>query len=119
MSIYETSVRKPVTTALIFIGVIFFGLFAYNKIAVDLYPEIDAPYISVITFYSGAGAEDIENNVKAVIVQNLGTDQTCFLIQGPKARDYLSACIDYYNDCEFVKWSEIEELYKEYSSLYS
>lgn len=58
--------------------------------------------------------EDIEDNVKAVIVQNLGTDQTCFVIQGPKAREYLVACIDYYNKCELVKWIEIEELYRKY-----
>ncbi|MDR1950633.1 MAG: efflux RND transporter permease subunit [Bacteroidales bacterium] len=75
MSIYETSVRKPVTTALIFIGVIFFGLFSYNKLAVDLYPEIDAPFLSVLTFYNGAGAEDIETNVSRVIEDNLNTVQ--------------------------------------------
>lgn len=60
--------------------------------------------------------EDIENTVKAVVVQNLGTDQTCFVIQGPKAKSYLNACINYYNECEFVKWVEIEELYKKYNS---
>jgi hypothetical protein len=58
--------------------------------------------------------EDIRGNVKAVVVQNLGTDQTCFLIQGPKAKDYLNACIDYYNECEFVKWTDIVRLYKNF-----
>jgi len=58
--------------------------------------------------------EDIENNVKAVIVQNLGTDQTCFVIQGTQAKEYLKLCIDYYNQCELVKWNEILDLYNKY-----
>jgi len=60
--------------------------------------------------------EDMENNVKAVVVQNLGAAQTCFVISGPKVRKYLEACIDYYNECEFVKWSEIVELHNKYDN---
>lgn len=59
--------------------------------------------------------EDIAGNVTAVVVQNLGTDQTCFLIQGPKAKEYLNACINYYSECELVRWQEIEDLYENYS----
>ena len=56
--------------------------------------------------------EDYNGITKAIIVQNLGTDQTCFLIQGPKAKDYLETCIDYYNTCALLKWVELENLYK-------
>ncbi|MCL2683222.1 MAG: efflux RND transporter permease subunit [Bacteroidales bacterium] len=73
MSIYETSVRKPVTTALIFIAVIFLGLFSYQRLAVDLYPDIDFPNLMVITAYGGAGAEDIESNLSEVIENSLNT----------------------------------------------
>jgi len=58
--------------------------------------------------------EEMDDNVKAVIVQNLGTDQTCFVIQGTQAKEYLKLCIDYYNDCELVKWDEILSLYNKY-----
>jgi hypothetical protein len=61
--------------------------------------------------------EDINGLVKAIIVQNLGSDQTCFLIQGLKAKEYLKSCIDYYNTCELIEWREIEELYKKYETI--
>mgnify|MGYP002517332305 CR=1 FL=1 len=51
MKIYETAVRKPISVALIFIGVIVFGLFSVGKLGIDQYPEIEVPYISVITKY--------------------------------------------------------------------
>jgi hydrophobe/amphiphile efflux-1 (HAE1) family protein len=73
MSIYETSVRKPITTALIFVAVVFLGLFSYNKLAVDLYPDMDMPYIMVITSYGGAGAEDVETNVSRLVEDNLNS----------------------------------------------
>ena len=73
MKLYETAVRKPITTLLLFVAVILFGLFSYNRLAVDLYPEIDPPYISIFTFYQGANAEDIETNITRLLEDNLNT----------------------------------------------
>ena len=53
MKIYETAVRKPISTILIFVGVIVFGLFSLNNLAVDQYPDIEIPQIAVITSYAG------------------------------------------------------------------
>ena len=47
MKIYETAVRKPISTILIFVGVIVFGLFSLNNLAVDQYPDIEIPQIAV------------------------------------------------------------------------
>jgi HAE1 family hydrophobic/amphiphilic exporter-1 len=73
MKIYESAVRKPISTALIFIGVIVFGLFSVTKLGVDQYPEIDVPYISVITMYPGGNAEDIETNITRVLEDQLNS----------------------------------------------
>lgn len=63
MSIYSSAVKKPVTTALCFVAIIILGIFSYNKLAVDLLPQIDANTIMVMTAYPGASASDIEMNV--------------------------------------------------------
>jgi len=73
MKLYESAVRKPITTLLLFVAVILFGLYSYNRLAVDLYPEIDPPFISVFTFYQGANAEDIETNISRILEDNLNT----------------------------------------------
>ena len=73
MKIYETAVRKPISVALIFVGVIFFGLYSLTKLGIDHYPEIDAPYISVITTYAGGNAEDIETNITRVLEDQLNS----------------------------------------------
>ena len=73
MKIYESAVRKPISTVLLFIGVMVFGLFSLSRLSVDQYPEIEIPQISVITMYPGANAADIETNITRVLEDNLNT----------------------------------------------
>ena len=73
MKIYEASVKKPVTTILIFIGVIIFGIFSLSRTSIDLFPDIETNTILVITAYPGASAEDIETNVTRVMEDGLTT----------------------------------------------
>lgn len=63
MKIYETAVKNPVGTSLIFIGVVLIGFMFYRQLPIDLYPNIDMNIVSVMTSYAGAGAEDVETNV--------------------------------------------------------
>ena len=73
MKIYESAVRKPISTVLLFLGVMVMGLFSLMNLAVDQYPEIEIPQISVITMYPGANAADIETNITRVLEDNLNT----------------------------------------------
>ncbi len=63
MSIYKSAVNKPITTLMLFIGIMVVGIYALIKMPVDLYPEIEPPIISVMTTYPGANALDVETNI--------------------------------------------------------
>lgn len=63
MSIYRDAVKRPITTLLIFVGVMLFGFYSLVQIPVDLYPELEFPSITVMTQYDGANAADIETNI--------------------------------------------------------
>lgn len=60
MSIYKSAVGKPITTLMIFTAIVVMGIYSLYRIPIDLYPEIDPPFISVMTTYPGANAGDIE-----------------------------------------------------------
>ena len=49
MKIYETAVRKPISTILIFFGVIVIGLFSLNNLALDKKPHIEIQQIPLNT----------------------------------------------------------------------
>lgn len=73
MSLYEGAVKKPIMTSLCFVAVIILGLFSLVKLPVDLYPDIDTNTIMVMTYYSGASADDIENNVTRPLENTLNS----------------------------------------------
>jgi len=63
MSIYSASVKRPVTTILIFVALMVMGLYSLVQLPVDLYPEMELPFVMVYSTYPGASASDIETNV--------------------------------------------------------
>ncbi|MBQ6959018.1 MAG: efflux RND transporter permease subunit [Bacteroidales bacterium] len=71
MSIYKSAIEKPVTTALIFVAVIVIGVFSLSRLPIDQFPEMDPPFITVMTTYAGASASEIETNVTKLIENSL------------------------------------------------
>jgi HAE1 family hydrophobic/amphiphilic exporter-1 len=73
MSIYSASVKRPVTTILIFVGLMVMGIYSLTQLPVDLYPEMELPYVVVFTTYPGASASDIESNVTRPLENSLNS----------------------------------------------
>ena len=73
MAIYKSAVQKPVTTALIFLAVIVIGVFCYVQLPIDQFPEMDPPYVTVMTTYPGASASEVESNVTKVMENSLNS----------------------------------------------
>lgn len=63
MSIYKSAINKPVTTLMIFAAVLVAGLYSLSLLPIDQFPEMEPPYVTVMTTYSGANAEEIETNL--------------------------------------------------------
>ncbi len=73
MSIYKSAINKPVTTLLVFVAVIVIGLFSFTKLPIDRFPEMEPPYLTVMTAYPGASASEIETNITKIIENSLNS----------------------------------------------
>jgi len=71
MNLPEISVRRPVTSVMLFLAIIIIGLVSFQRLKIDLYPEIELPMISVLTQYPGASAQDVELNITKRIESGL------------------------------------------------
>ncbi len=60
MSLPSFAVRRPVATSMVFLALTTLGIFAYLRLQVDVFPELDFPSISVVATYPGAGPEEME-----------------------------------------------------------
>ncbi len=71
MTLPEFGVKRPVATLMVFVALALLAVVATGQLPVDLFPEIEPPVISVITYYPGASAEDVESKVTRHIENEL------------------------------------------------
>jgi len=69
---YRMAIRRPVTTAMIFLTLIVFGVRSYQQLPINLMPDIDYPTLTVRTEYEGAAPEVVENLVTRPLEEMLG-----------------------------------------------
>jgi HAE1 family hydrophobic/amphiphilic exporter-1 len=73
MKIVEFSLKRRVTILMAFVVIIILGLISYSKLGLDMLPDMELPYISVVTTYSGVSSEDIEENLTRPLEQWIST----------------------------------------------
>lgn len=67
------SVKKPYTVLVGVIALLVFGFVTFSKLSTDLLPEMELPYVVVVTTYPGAAPERVESQVTEVLESSLGT----------------------------------------------
>jgi len=63
MTLSDLSIKRPVFTMVMAIGIIIFGMVAFTSLGVREYPSVDPPVITVRTDYPGANAQIIESQI--------------------------------------------------------
>ncbi|MCR5606075.1 MAG: efflux RND transporter permease subunit [Treponema sp.] len=71
MTLSERCVNKPTTTVLVFLIMILLGVYCTKQLPVDMYPDMDLPYMIVYTSYSGAGPEEVEQSLTRTLESSL------------------------------------------------
>ena len=56
-------IRHRVTTIMIYIMAVIFGIMGFTSLPLALMPDIELPMAIIMTTYAGAGPEEIENLV--------------------------------------------------------
>ena len=57
---HRLAIRRPVTTAMVFLTLVVFGWKSYEGLSINLMPDISYPTLTVRTEYEGAAPEDVE-----------------------------------------------------------
>ncbi len=67
------SVKKPLTIFVVALAVVVLGVVAYIKMTPDLMPNMDFPYVIVVTSDPGASPESIEKEITRPIEESMAT----------------------------------------------
>jgi len=73
MKLSDSAIRRPVTTAMIVMALVLFGVIGVTRMQVDFYPDVTFPMVVVATIYPGAGPLEVESEVTDPMEEGLGT----------------------------------------------
>ena len=66
-------VHRPVLVTVIYVIVLLFGGLAYQRLSIDILPEVQPPVLTVVTTFPGASATDVESKVTEPLENALGS----------------------------------------------
>jgi HAE1 family hydrophobic/amphiphilic exporter-1 len=73
MRLTDKSIKRPVTTILVSLVLVLFGVVGVSRMPIDILPPVTLPMMIVVTSYPGAGPQEVEAEVTRVIEQRVGT----------------------------------------------
>ncbi|MDA8131188.1 MAG: efflux RND transporter permease subunit [Elusimicrobia bacterium] len=73
MKITEISVHRPIFTTMMITTIVVLGLFSYFRLGVDLFPNVDFPFVMIQTTLRGAGPEEVESSITKPIEEAVNT----------------------------------------------
>ncbi|HET6583471.1 MAG TPA: efflux RND transporter permease subunit, partial [Nannocystaceae bacterium] len=71
MNLADISIRRPVFATMMIVALFVFGLLAYPRIGVDLFPKAEFPIVTVVVVYPGGDPETMEAKVADPIEEQL------------------------------------------------
>ncbi len=72
MSLPGLSIRRPIGTAMLYLGVAVIGLISFTRLPIDLLPDVAFPTLSVWSTYRDAAPPEVERFVTEPIEQEVG-----------------------------------------------
>ncbi len=91
------SVKKPFTVFVAVIIILVTGIVSYTKMTPDLFPNIDMPYVVVVTPYPGATPEKVETGVTRPLEQSLATLTDIKNVQSVSNANYAMVVLEFEN----------------------
>jgi HAE1 family hydrophobic/amphiphilic exporter-1 len=69
----RVSLKNPVFATMLMLALVVLGLFSYQRLQVDQFPNIDFPVVVVITEYPGASPEIVESEVTKKVEEGVNS----------------------------------------------
>ncbi|MCL6546284.1 MAG: efflux RND transporter permease subunit [Bryobacteraceae bacterium] len=73
MFLSDLSIKQPVLATMLAVTLVTLGIYSYERLSVDLLPNVEIPVLTVQTAYPGASPETVEREVTKRIEEALNT----------------------------------------------
>jgi len=63
MFLSNLSIKRPIFATVMMLALVTLGIFSYRRLAVDIFPDVEIPVVSVVTKFPGSSPETVEKEV--------------------------------------------------------
>ncbi|MBQ8189251.1 MAG: efflux RND transporter permease subunit [Lachnospiraceae bacterium] len=92
------SVKKPFTVFVAVVAILVLGIVSYTKMTPDLMPNMNLPYVMVMTTYPGATPEKVETEVTRPLEQSFATLDKIKSINSTSSENYSMITLEFSED---------------------
>ncbi len=71
MFLSDLSIKRPIFATVMMLALLTLGIFSYRRLAVDMFPDVEIPILSIVTKYPGASPETVEREVTKRIEESV------------------------------------------------
>jgi HAE1 family hydrophobic/amphiphilic exporter-1 len=96
MRLPEIAIKRPVFITMVGLALIVFGIIAFPKLALDLYPKVDFPVVNITTKLVGASPEIMEVDVTDLIEETVNTVSGVKAITSRSLEEYSIVTVEFY-----------------------
>ena len=89
------SVKKPLTVFVAVIAILVLGVVAYFKMTPDLLPNMDFPYVMIMTTYPGASPEKVEAEITKPMEQTMSTLEHIKEVTSTSSENYSMVMLEF------------------------
>ncbi|HEU5260783.1 MAG TPA: efflux RND transporter permease subunit [Gemmatimonadales bacterium] len=95
MFLSELSIKRPVLTTMMMAALLVLGLFSYRRLSIDLWPDVEFPFLVIQTRYSGASPESVEREVTKQIEEAVNPVEGVKEIQSTSTEGFSSIFVEF------------------------
>ena len=96
MDMIRGSLKNPVPRYMFAIAIILLGLIAFSDLAIDLFPDISLPIITVQTEYTGASPQDIEISITRLVEKRVSRIQNVRYVSSRSREGVSNVTVEFY-----------------------
>ncbi|MBP2686573.1 MAG: acriflavin resistance protein, partial [Deltaproteobacteria bacterium] len=63
MFLSDLSIKRPIFASVMMLALVTLGAFSYKRLAIDMFPDVEIPVVTIVTKFPGASPESVEREV--------------------------------------------------------
>ncbi|HCC34630.1 MAG TPA: hypothetical protein DEQ02_02930, partial [Ruminococcaceae bacterium] len=94
------SVRKPLTVLVAVVAILVLGYVSFTGMTPDMLPNMDMPYVMVMTAYPGATPEKVETEVTRPLEQSMATLENIDSVSSTSSSNFSMISLQFTDDAD-------------------